>query len=495
MGFKSAYKTKRSLRNNPAWQIVVRGELWICPYCGAKLRWTEDETRMRERISEHLDNTCPVWKKNSAREMTLARLQELSEKYELELKILEDPVWRVSDRMERWYCPYCGEPTPIRLTINKNSVPDDVLKEILEHIKDGSKCSGGTNPMTLEALKERTEVHDRYATARELARTGYYDHPELWLVFDVTDHWLCPYCLEPTTVIRDWESKAEHELVEKLASHLAGCASFNGQPPTATKEDLRGRLLYLDERRRALKRIREDQLSVIPKQHPQLEGFDIFTIWRAAYGATGDFYYYFDLEGQRLGVLLGDISGHGAQGSLIRQIIQSFSENVRRHDSPVETVSGVYHGIMEVGLGEGIFVTLLYAIIDPSEATVRLVRAGHDFPLLINPSRNPSAWQVKLKGGMPIGVGSQEVFSRSLKELTLKLSPGDILLFYTDGVTEARAPTGEQFGVRRLSRVVRESAHLTSEQIVRKIMETVDIFRAQGGAEDDVTLMAIKYNG
>jgi len=491
--YKTGTRIKRSLTKNPAWQIVIGGTYWQCPFCGdAKLRWTNDESAMIERIAQHFEDLgCKGWNAGEGKELNLARLEELRELHETELTIERDPLWQVHDSKERWYCPYCGEPTPVRFHMDQGRVPTEVAQQIIRHTRT---CKPRATPLSLDVLQNRAKHYDEYSKAREAVRHGWQTMPELWQVFDRSDRWLCPYCLEAAIPIAQRESLPEHELLERLAAHLAVCGKFTGAAPTISLEEMLRQVSRLNDKIDAFAVLRRDQMAVIPKKHPTVPGFDIYSEWHPAHEVAGDFFRYFDVAGGRIGLLLGDVSGHAAQGSIIPQIVQSFVENTPNTASALTTVRNVGRGVLRAGLRPVTFISLIYAVLDAKQRTLSLVRAGQNLPLLVNRKRKPAAVLITVPG-MVLSVSTAALFESSLKEATLKLEPGDIVVLYTDGIPECKSPDDKAFGMERFSKAVLDSASLPAQEIARNVIEAVRKHRGQSHQQDDITLTVIKFTG
>lgn len=486
-------KVKTALLKSPTWRIVIGGEYWLCPFCGeAKVLWGEDKLKLVERICRHIGGTCKGYKMRRERELNPAALEERRVFCELERRVSREELWQVADGSERWYCPHCGEPTAVRFRKVMDRVPTQVVTEIAMHLKSCRAANSPTVP--LQTLRQRAGVHDRYGKVRELALMGVQVAPDVWAVFDATNHWVCPYCMEATVTVPQGAELPPNELVEKIGAHLIACPRFTEAPPSVSKEEMKRQVVQLNDKQEALAVIRRDQAAVIPKQHPKVPGFDIHTEWVPANVVGGDFFRYVDVLGGSVGVLLGDVSGHAAHGSIITQIIQAFVEHAPRTTSPSEALISVCQSMSRAGMRQGTFVSMVYTVLDPNEKTLALARAGHDFPLLVNEARKPPAFLIK-GNGMALGMGPPEVFANALKDVRLPLHPGDVLLLYTDGITETCSPSRVPFGIEGLTRVVRASASLPAAEIARRAVEAAKKHRGSGFQEDDICLSVIKFTG
>jgi len=159
--------------------------------------------------------------------------------------------------------------------------------------------------------------------------------------------------------------------------------------------------------------------------------------------------------------------------------------NAMQEDYITAILEKTNHLIQELS-SSGYFVTLFYAIVDSNKRTLKYIRAGHNPPLLYRPGDDEIFF---LKGGgMALGVFDQI----ELEEKRFDLESGDILLLFTDGVTEAINADRKEFGVARLSELLRTNHHLTAEEIINNIRENINMYAAGEPQFDDITLMVLK---
>jgi len=158
-------------------------------------------------------------------------------------------------------------------------------------------------------------------------------------------------------------------------------------------------------------------------------------------------------------------------------------------DSPADVMRRV-NAQLYPDIKEDMFISMAYAVIDRRESVIRLARAGHDAPLV---------WRAKDKTieairppGMAVGIDSGVAFNKSTADFSLPLDPGDCLVFYTDGVTEALDAEGEEFGMDAMKRAIQASAPEGAAAIVRRVAEDVRAFIGDHPLHDDITLIAIR---
>jgi predicted ester cyclase len=234
-----------------------------------------------------------------------------------------------------------------------------------------------------------------------------------------------------------------------------------------------------------LKVARDIQQASLPKEVPTLEGWQISPYYKPAREVGGDFYDFFDLEGGRVGVVVGDATGKGmpaalvaqASSNMLRAVAQAFGST-----SPGEVLARVNETLV-ARIPPNMFVTCFYAILDPKSGNLTYANAGHDLPYL---HRNGDADELRAIGmplGLMPGMGYEE------KEITMQA--GETSLFYSDGLVEAHDPTGEMFGFPRLRELV--AVYGEDQALEVTLLEELHTFVGAGWEqEDDITLLTLR---
>ena len=226
------------------------------------------------------------------------------------------------------------------------------------------------------------------------------------------------------------------------------------------------------------------QQGFLPKKGPTVKGYDLHALNVPAKEVGGDFYDFIELGDGRTGLVIADVSGKGVPGA----IYMALSKTVLRATSsqasgPARAVADANRLIAETSEA-GMFVTLFYAVLDPATGKLTYVNAGHNPPLLLEKGTFTEL------SGEGIAVGATD--NACPEEKDIPLNPGDLVVFYTDGVTEANDPAGGLYGEDRLRAAVLKLSGLPAKEIVEGIKE--DVLRFSNGAAqyDDITLMALK---
>lgn len=235
------------------------------------------------------------------------------------------------------------------------------------------------------------------------------------------------------------------------------------------------------------------QQMLLPKAAPQIAGLDIDARYAPAQKVSGDFYDLFALPGNRLGVAVADVSGKGIPASLLMAMCRTDLRQIApRHDSPAQTLAELNRTLG--GDLRGMFITILYAVIDPGRGEVTLARAGHELPLFLRRDPVTGGPSVAYVGseGMPLGLVPDEIFSAVIADQTESFQPGDGLVLYTDGLTEAPNDEEKEFSNARLADAVRALQARGARELNDGILETVRRFAGSVALRDDLTLVTIK---
>jgi serine phosphatase RsbU (regulator of sigma subunit)/predicted ester cyclase len=228
---------------------------------------------------------------------------------------------------------------------------------------------------------------------------------------------------------------------------------------------------------------RRIQHASLPKEVPALEGWQISPYYRPAREVGGDFYDFFELEDGRLGIVVGDATGHGVPAALVMASARSMLRAVAQaSDSPGEALRRV-NDPLATDIPPNMFVTCFYAILDPESGSLTYANAGHDLPYLY---RNSAAEELRARG-MPLGL----MPGMGYEEKQTILEAGEAALLYSDGLVEAHDPEGEMFGFPRLRALVAE--HGEQRSLGDFLLEELHSFVGESWEqEDDITLLTLR---
>jgi serine phosphatase RsbU (regulator of sigma subunit) len=233
---------------------------------------------------------------------------------------------------------------------------------------------------------------------------------------------------------------------------------------------------------------RELQQSILPHEFPDLKEFSFAARSRPARQVGGDFYDVIPLSGGRVGLIMADVSDKGMSAALYMALTRSLIHaEAKRSSSPRKVLLSVHRLLLDMSQAD-MFVTVFYGVLDPAQSNLRYARAGHDRPLLFSPTTGE--WRFLTGKGTALGF-VEEV---SLEEVGVDLRPGDLLIFYTDGITDANSPAGEFFGSERLRKTVCAAGGLGADDMCDHIFEHVDQFQTGAVQHDDMALLVVKAN-
>lgn len=222
---------------------------------------------------------------------------------------------------------------------------------------------------------------------------------------------------------------------------------------------------------------------------PQVEGFQIAARFEACKDITGDFYVFIPLPDGRIGIALGDVSGHGVQAGLVMSMAKKTLEIFASQGlGPAETLCRVNDALAR-DLGGKMFISLVYGLLDPEQQAITWARAGHNPTLRFNVVSGASS-EVR-PPGMVLGMKTGAVFSNSLVEETTRLEAGDTFLLYTDGITENMNLQQEEFGQERLFEILRQHASDGPDVLIEQVLDRARHFRGPRPPADDITLVAL----
>ena len=237
---------------------------------------------------------------------------------------------------------------------------------------------------------------------------------------------------------------------------------------------------------RELQMARQVQAGLLPQETPQIEGWEFAAHWQPAREVAGDYYDFIPLGGEMLGLVIGDVSDKGMSAALFMALTRSIIRaSLASTDSPVDGIAQA-NRLICADATRGMFVTMFYALLDPVTGKIAYVNAGHNPPLLCRADKDEL--ETLTRTGMALGVVEDSPFEAR----TLHLNPGDFVLLYTDGVTDATDAHERSFGMDRLRTVVLENRRATVPGIVSALEQSIQDFVGPMAQFDDVAIVVVK---
>jgi serine phosphatase RsbU (regulator of sigma subunit) len=257
------------------------------------------------------------------------------------------------------------------------------------------------------------------------------------------------------------------------------------------EEALRKREKERDRLRHSLELAKEVQQKLLPKSNPRIAGLEVAGKSIYCDETGGDYYDFIEVKGNAneiLGVVVGDVAGHGISSALLMATVRSaLRQRLALPGSIAQIIADVNRQLVVDFADSGQFVTLFYLAVDPIGQVLEWVRAGHEPAIFYDPAANDF---LELSGsGMALGVDKQCQYEINRKE---DLSRGSIIVMGTDGVWETRNESGQMFGRTAIYDVIRDNSAAGADVIMEAIFGQIKKFRKGAELEDDVTLVVVK---
>jgi serine phosphatase RsbU (regulator of sigma subunit) len=231
---------------------------------------------------------------------------------------------------------------------------------------------------------------------------------------------------------------------------------------------------------------RQIQQSILPLNLPKVPGFEFGALMIPARAVGGDFYTFFKLGRERMGIVVGDVSDKGVPAALFMALSYSLvrAEAVRT-DSPVQALRKVNQHLLQMN-SSSMFVTLVYGILDFSSCDFHYARAGHPSPYLADGENR--LVNVPVSPSQPLGLFED----LPIDEQSIYLSPGGTLLLYSDGVTETMDTQGTEFGLGKLTLTMAGNQHRPAQEICGQLWQDVQKYGGDLPQQDDFTSVIVK---
>lgn len=264
-------------------------------------------------------------------------------------------------------------------------------------------------------------------------------------------------------------------------SNLFGRATSN----LVLKEELRAAYEVVN---RELNHVADIQRALLPKSIPDIPRLNLAAHYQTSTWAGGDYYDFFELPSGKWGLLIADVSGHGTPAAVLMAITHALAHGLPGHpEPPAALLTHVNDRLTDrYTTDTGTFVTAFYGIFDPATRELTYACAGHNPPRLKR-CADGSICSLDVVGGLPLGLFTDHQYGQA----TLALQPGDQIVFYTDGITDATNPVGQLFGLDRLDEVLAH-CHEDAGGLIRAVLDAVDRFTMAQPADDDRTMLVAK---
>jgi sigma-B regulation protein RsbU (phosphoserine phosphatase) len=266
-----------------------------------------------------------------------------------------------------------------------------------------------------------------------------------------------------------------------LTSNLFGRATHN----LVLSSELRAAHRQVDEE---LQVVADIQHSLLPESLPQISSMQLAAHYQTSRVAGGDYYDFIELADGKWGILIADVAGHGTPAAVLMAITHSVVHSFPcPAGSPAKLLTFVNRRLAERYTGgHAAFVTAFYGVYDENTRELTYASAGHNPPRLKR-CEDGSVFSLDETAGLPLGIMANETYT----PCTHTLHPGDQIIFYTDGITEARNPLGEMFGLQRLDLTLQDCS-LFATGLIETLLSALETFTAGEPADDDRTVLVAK---
>lgn len=521
-----SFHIRHKISTDPLWRIVDSRKVWYCPHCALPTRGRFSSSGAADSQTIHLI-------RGHLAQCTLCQEGVLQPPLHLQVSyhICNEPTWRHFTRDRDWVCPFCAQKTGVLIDPDLN-ITTAMVEKAAKHL---GRCFAYKRPGAIHCSREELETtvraENQLVTWKPKIAKLLQNDP-VWSVTIDDAIWVCPFCRNRINHIRLTSPLVRQETCpQQITTHLINqCPAFRQQKSPATTEDelrhsissqhlsqkttaplqnseefkeaqsstllttisqeiesLKTLVTNQEGIEKSLEEARKKQLQMLPDL-PQIEGYQFLAIYRPCDKVGGDFYDFLEVGEQKIGILIGDVSGHGMDAALVMGMTKKLLNiYARRRSNPAEVLSIANEDIQN-DLDQATFVTTFYSILDTKNRSLSMARAGHNPLILFNPKRNPTI-QTLQPPGMALGMTGTAKFDQTLEHMTLDLQSGDCLVQFTDGLTEAMNHRQEEFGLPRLLEVIQRSGTQEPEYLAFQIDRALERFGALESSDDDITIL------
>jgi serine phosphatase RsbU (regulator of sigma subunit) len=300
------------------------------------------------------------------------------------------------------------------------------------------------------------------------------------------------------TLIRDIKTVAAGDLQHETRPHFndeIGELAVEFNKMTRQLRDSNQREREVERLNSELNMAKDIHAKLLPEKVPSIDGYDIFTGYYCAKEVGGDYFDFIpvDLEKGLMGMVVADVSGKGIPGSMVmgttRTILRLMATFIEKRESPSAVLSHTNHHVAR-DIKRGMFVTMVYAILDVRNATMTIASAGHN-PTCVWRAATRKVELVR-PNGIALGFDKGPIFERTIREQKIQLDVGDRVVFYTDGVVESMNEKREEYGDDKFYEWVAQHAELPSNEFVRLLSQELDRHKGRAEQHDDITVTTLR---
>lgn len=243
-------------------------------------------------------------------------------------------------------------------------------------------------------------------------------------------------------------------------------------------------------REHELKIATEIQSSLLPKQIPQIPGYDIAAFYHPSKEVGGDYYDFIDIDNENMAIVVADVSGKGIPGSMVMTMTRSLIRSEALRNLSTTAVLIAVNKVIAQDITRGMFVTAMYGILNKRTGEFKVTSAGHNPAILI---KQNGQYELVNTSGLALGFDKGNIFNKKIEEKSIIIKKGERLVLYTDGIPEAMSPRNDEFGDERFYELANNSTHLESKKFVENIVTNIARWRKNAPQSDDITIVTIKH--
>ncbi len=303
--------------------------------------------------------------------------------------------------------------------------------------------------------------------------------------------------LEPFHSLADWvrqvvHGKVDQDEIDIDASDEIGEIAQAFNEMTNKFREAQVTLVEQQKLQKELQVAQEIQQMLLPSDFPKVEGYDIASYYEAAKEVGGDLFDFVEVDDDTIGICVADVSGKGVPGSMIMTMIRTALRlEARGNKNPADVLAKVNDFVVD-DMKRGMFVTMFYVVLDSRNREIHFASAGHN-PMILYRNSTKQTYYLN-PPGFPVGIQlpDPELFRRTIKSESIRLREDDILVLYTDGVTEAMNRKRELFREERFLDAIRRNAHLSVGEFIKTLNKELKEFTGGAPQNDDITVVAIR---
>jgi len=303
--------------------------------------------------------------------------------------------------------------------------------------------------------------------------------------------------LAPFHSLADWvrqvvHGKVDQDEIDIDASDELGEIAQAFNEMTYKFREAQVTLMEQQKLQKELQVAQEIQQMLLPSDFPKVEGYEIASYYEAAKEVGGDLFDFMEVDDDTIGICVADVSGKGVPGSLIMTMIRTAMRlESRGNKNPADVLARVNRFVAD-DMKRGMFVTMFYVILDSRNRMIHYASAGHN-PMILYRGSTKQTYYLN-PSGFPVGIQLPdiELFTQTIQTDSIRLREDDILVLYTDGITEAMNAKRELFREERFLEAIRQDAHLDVGEFIRSINGELKTFTGGAPQNDDITVVAIK---